>query len=146
MPFYNKNVSTKEDYQFGFKNEKQLKNKIEEILKCSLEETSRYNSFDFINTLLKIFVELKSRRISKEQYSTTFINYQKIEKINQLGLRKGLDSNNNYYFFFNYTNGLYYIKYDKQLFDTFQKKDTFLQKRRCMLKNLLIPTDTLIKC
>ena len=139
---YNKNVRklNKIDYQFGFKKEQELKNKIEEILKCSLEETSRYNSFDFINTLLKMFVELKSRRISKEQYSTTFVNYQKIEKINKM------DCNNNFYFFFNYTNGLYYIKYDKELFDTFETKDTFLQKRRCSLKNILIPTDKLIKC
>lgn len=130
----------KEDYSFGLKNERELKNKIEEILKCKLVETSRYNSFDFVNALLKLYIELKSRRISKEQYSTTFVNYRKIEKINKM------DSNNNFYFFFNYTNGLYYIKYDKELFDSFEKKDTFLQKRRCLLKNLLIPTNKLIKC
>jgi hypothetical protein len=69
---------------------------------------STYNNDD-----KSILVELKSRRISSNKYNDTIINLSKI--IN-------CSDDKSYYFFFQFIDGLYCIKYDKDLFKSFSKK------------------------
>ena len=138
-----KNIATKNDLTFGMENEITIKLILEKFFKFKLEKTlNQYHKMDFINKLLKIFIELKSRRFVYEKYSTTFINYHKIEYANKL-LEE--DKDNIIYIVFKYTDGLYYIKYDEYLFSTFKKQNIYLQKRDCMLFNYLIPTNKLIQ-
>ena len=136
-----RNIATKTDLTYGLTNEITIKSILEKFFKCKFEKTlNKYDKMDFINKLLKIFIELKSRRFAYEKYNTTFINFQKIEYANKL---LKADKDNKVYFVFKYTNGLYFIKYDEYLFSTFKKQNTYLPKRDCMIFNYLIPTDRL---
>jgi hypothetical protein len=67
----------------------------------------RYNKYDYIDD--KYSYELKSRTNEYNKYPTTLIGLDKIGP--------------NTIFLFYFTDGLYYIEYDKQLFDTFEIKD-----------------------
>jgi len=93
------------DYNFGIKKEKELKPKIEEFFKIDLIKTiGKYNLFDF--TGKDTYIELKSRKNTKEQYPTTIIGCNKIKKADEL-VKKG----NRVIFIFNFTNSLDYWEY-----------------------------------
>ena len=80
----------------------------------SFKDTEKtFSAFDFADETNTIFAELKTRRNRKDAYPTTMVNLSKIQKIVE---------GNTYYFCFKFTDGLYYIKYDKTLFDTFEIK------------------------
>lgn len=98
------------DYNFGKNEEVKVLSKIREhfgdenIKEC----IDQYSKFDFISD--NYLYELKSRRNKYDQYPTTLIAIDKIIK------------DKNMIFLFNFTDGLFYIKYDKELFDKYQKK------------------------
>ena len=139
----NSNIATKKDLSFGLNNEITTKNILETFFNCKLDKTeNKYAKIDFINKLLKIFIELKSRRFGKNKYDTTFINYSKIEYSNKL-LEQDKDSK--IYFCFKYTDGIYYIQYNKDIFSNFSKSNTYLPARNCMIFNYHIPVNKLIK-
>tara|TARA_R100000541_G_scaffold11969_5_gene20249 strand:+ start:8515 stop:8952 length:438 start_codon:yes stop_codon:yes gene_type:complete len=93
------------DYDFGIAKEKQIQPELQEFFKVNLEKTKgRYNLFDFIGE--NVYMELKSRKNKKEQYPTTIIGMNKINKANEL-IKEG----NKVFFIFNFTNSLDFWEY-----------------------------------
>ena len=98
------------DVKFGADNEI----KVIDIIKRHWKDdtitktTDRYCKYDFENE--NCIWELKSRRNTKNKYPTTIIPEHKL-----------IDNPKDYYFVFYFTDGCSYIKYDKELFDTFKR-------------------------
>ena len=85
------------------------------LLDSSIELSSdKFSAFDYYNQDKTICVELKTRNCRMATYPTTMIPLSKI--------RKCTDDNVKYYFFFRFENGIKYIRYDKDQFNTFEKK------------------------
>lgn len=100
------------DVAFGFDNE----TKVIDILKNNwkdeniIKTTDRYCKYDFESD--NCIWELKSRRNTKTQYPTTIIPEHKL-----------LDIPKEYYFVFYFKNNVCcYIKYDRDLFQSFKRK------------------------
>ena len=72
-----------------------------------------YAPFDFRTKNKSTFIELKTRTNSKDKYPTTMVGQSKVEIAKQYPKKK-------FIFCFQYTDGLYYIPYSKELFDTFE--------------------------
>jgi hypothetical protein len=91
------------DYNFGLKKEVEI---LEIIKKYFNDDTiiklNKYNVFDFKGIS---YYELKSRNNEYNKYSSTMIGNNKIIKASQL--------DDDVYFLFSFTDGLYYWKYDK---------------------------------
>lgn len=68
--------------------------------------------FDFVSE--KSCVELKSRTFEMAKYPTTIVGTNKVRLAEA-------DSNKSYYFVFRFTDGVFYIKYNKTLFAKFKK-------------------------
>jgi hypothetical protein len=96
------------DIKFGFKNEKDTIDIIRLYFQDNIQKMKRYDKYDFMGECC--YYELKSRRNKYRDYPTTLIPADKI------------DDTKNIIFIFNFTDGLYYIKYNKEIFDTFEKK------------------------
>ena len=96
----------KKDYTFGLKKEIEL---LPTIRKFFNDETiiklDDYNIFDFKGD--NKYIELKSRNCNHNKYPTTMIGYNKI--------KKALELNEDIYFIFNFTDGIYYFKFDKNI-------------------------------
>jgi|APCry1669191674_1035369.scaffolds.fasta_scaffold39453_2 hypothetical protein len=96
----------KKDYTFGLKKEVEL---LPTIRKFFNDETiiklDDYNIFDFKGD--NKYIELKSRNCNYNKYPTTMIGYNKI--------KKALELNEDIYFIFNFTDGIYYFKFDKNI-------------------------------
>ena len=94
----------KKDYTFGIKKEIEL---LPIIKKAFNDETitqlDRLNVFDYKGD--NKYIELKSRNNSYNKYPTTMIGYNKI--------KKALELNEDVYFIFNFTDGIYYYKFDR---------------------------------
>jgi len=104
-----------EDYQFGTTSEEQTLSTIRTIDPTIQRNQDRYSPFDYNNEGNTIFVELKTRNNAKNKYPTTMLPYSKV-KIAEANINK------TYYFAFKFTDGIYYIQYNKNLFDTFEVK------------------------
>lgn len=115
-------MSYKTDYEFGKSNEENVYNQIvkrwdnREIKKT----TEKYSPFDFYCDKYKY--ELKSRKCNYSTYPTTMISTEKL-------------GNYKLYLLFSFTDGLYYIKYKKSLFKTFESKP-FQRKGRTDIKDI----------
>jgi hypothetical protein len=115
-------MSKKVDLKLGEQNEKSLISIISNFIKTDLiKDDNIYSIFDFHNEKNDIFVELKSRRIEHNKYPTALIGLNKVKKCN---------NTNDYYFIWNYNDGLFYLKYDKEIFDKFQIQDDYKIKYR----------------
>ena len=94
----------KKDYTFGIKKEIEL---LPIIKKAFNDETitqlDRLNVFDYKGD--NKYIELKSRNNNYNKYPTTMIGYNKI--------KKALELNEDVYFIFNFTDGIYYYKFDR---------------------------------
>lgn len=101
------------DLEYGTKKEVELLSTFKKIFNCdNLELAPKNYEFDYINNKLQI--ELKSRFNEYKKYPTTMIGKNKISFA---------DKNNKETFFcFNFTDGLYYIKYDKEKFKSYEEK------------------------
>jgi hypothetical protein len=99
----------------------------------------QYFPFDFKTNNNKLFIELKSRNNAKNTYPTTMVGQSKVDIAKTYPKKK-------FIFCFNFTDGLYYIPYEKELFDTFEIKHMGRHDRgRAELNNYcLIPVDKLI--
>ena len=64
----------------GEENEIKYKSDIERILDCNLDLTTKFHTFDYENKDEKILVELKCRNCFKNNYPTTMIGMNKINK------------------------------------------------------------------
>jgi hypothetical protein len=102
------------DYKYGKENEKKILKDLNNFFKDDIEIiTDKFSQYDFKGT--KNIYELKTRRNKYEDFPTTIIGANKI-----------LD---NIIFLFKFENGLYYIKYDENKFNTFEKKKFVRNKR-----------------
>jgi hypothetical protein len=100
----------RKDYNYGI----ECEDKVLEILNKNFnidgeirKSNSIYSSYDFISN--NYCYELKSRNNRYDEYPTTLIPKYKCNR-------------DNLYLLFYFTDGLYYIKYDKDLFETFEVK------------------------
>ena len=130
-------MSFQQDYEFGT----MCEDKVLDILNKHFgvdgeirKSEGRYCSYDFISKH-KCY-ELKSRTNEYDKYPTTMLGLDKCCR-------------DNLTFLFNFTDGLYYINYDEELFATFEKKK-FKRKdridKRDVEKNyLFIPIQHLTK-
>lgn len=99
------------DYQYGIQHQTALLPQLEAFFKDDLKEaTSKFAKYDYEGKTTSY--ELKSRTNKKDAYPTTCLPADKV----------CLSHSKKQVFLFNFTDGLYYIPYDKDLFDTFEKK------------------------
>jgi hypothetical protein len=105
---YNKKESFSSDNIMGKVNEDKVYNIINNYWnERNITKTNDiYSNYDFYDS--KYTYELKSRRCEHNKYSTTMIPEMKCHKRT--------------YLLFFFTDGLYYIRYNKKLFDNFEKK------------------------
>jgi hypothetical protein len=134
-------LSQAQDLRFGIKSEMSLRENIEKIVGDSLTINGGMSVFDYSNKTNTVYAELKTRRITHDRYDTAIIGKNKIDYC-----KPGVD----YYFVFSYVDGLYYIKYDKALFDTFEVNDNYVRGERADCYNpvqtvVMIPTRLLVK-
>jgi hypothetical protein len=93
------------DYQYGRQKECEILNKMNEYFHDNITQTeARYDAKDYVGD--KYRYEVKSRRINYNQYPTTIIPTDKVM--------------DNIYFLFNFIDGLYYIRYNKEVFSKFK--------------------------
>jgi hypothetical protein len=97
------------DYAFGLDGERSLLNSMS---KHFLTKTEQYEPFDFKNS--KMCIELKTRRNTKNAYPTTMVGANKVKVAEQD------TSGKRYVFAFKFTDGTYFVEYEKTLFDTFE--------------------------
>jgi hypothetical protein len=102
-------VNYERDYWYGQASEQAVKAQLERVF-GPLQSGDRYSKFDFWNDVYNI--ELKTRKCTVDNYPTTMIQCNKfvyaVDRVLVLA--------------FKYTDGLYFIQYDKALFDTFQMR------------------------
>jgi hypothetical protein len=125
------------DLLFGTKNEELALPLIENFLNCKLQKTRNYYISDFVNETYEI--ELKSRRVCHNQYAETKLGNNKIKYFEK--------SNKQCFIFYYFTDGLFYIQYDKDLFKTFEvKKDKLIRDGNISYcDNIFIPIKLLKK-
>jgi len=114
--------------QFGEKNETDFYNLLKQSgISNNITQTDKYSPYDFkikLNNKI-IYIELKSRKISKEQYDTTILALNKVNYFIDIPKR-----NKFYYAIFGFMTEnkemeYYYIKYDKDLFNSYEKQFIF---------------------
>lgn len=105
------NSTLKKDLEFGLKSEEKVKGTLEQAFGCPLTKQSSFCRMDFRNSSSTLYVELKTRRIRHNQYDTIIIGANKV--------RFCTDPDKDYYFVYSCLDGIYYIKYDEELFSTF---------------------------
>ena len=101
------------DVKLGSESERFMLPVIKQILKLDtlVQSKNPYSTFDYYAP--NYAVELKTRFCPSNQYVTTMIPLSKVLKC--------IDPNINYWFFFRFSDGVSYIKYNKDLFATFEK-------------------------
>jgi len=109
--------SFQNDLQFGLSNENNVIQQLSSYFKEEIEKTKpRYCPYDAISKTTKY--EIKTRRCCYQQYPTTIIPVSKVRNITDKLI-----------FVFHFTDGLYYIVYDKELFDTFEKQNIQIYRK-----------------
>ena len=110
-------ASQQQDLIFGLDQEKIVLPILEKYFNDKIQHTKdKYSKFDFQGEKFKY--ELKSRKIKHNQYKTALLGYNKKP-----------DDTQEQYFIFNYIDGIYYIKYEDTLFNSFDVKDFQRNKR-----------------
>jgi hypothetical protein len=111
------------DYARGIESESKTKSAIETITGCGMIKSPKTNSrFDFSNEEKTIYAELKTRFMNHDKYTTTLITASKVDLCDK-------DTSKVYYFVFAFDDGVYYLKYDKEVFSKFECKE-FCRIRR----------------
>ena len=115
-----------------------LRPKIEHKFKTKFKMTHYHHPFDFISE--NIYIELKTRNNNYNKYPTTMIGHNKLIKARELK-----NKNIKTYFFFRFTDGIYYIRYTDKLLDNIKSKIGGRFDRGCKELNLYsyIPIDQL---
>ena len=101
-------------------------------------EVDEYDRHDFWNASRSAKRELKTRRICHTQYPTALINQSKITH---------QDPNVKYTYIWKYTDGVFYLDYDKTLWDTFnvKKNHTVYRDGRYEIQPVIEVPSTLLK-
>ena len=105
-------ASLSNDLSFGKKSELSCKDKLDKFFATNLIHRGGFSTFDYDNGS-NIFVELKTRRIPHNMYPTAIIGANKVQAASK-------NPDNTYWFVYQYSDGLYGIKYDKEKFSKFQ--------------------------
>jgi hypothetical protein len=103
------------DLAFGLQSEHNNKATLEGFFGCGLKKTGQYDPMDYTDEAQTIFIEMKTRRIPHDQYPTALIGKNKVDFCEK--------SAASCYFVYVYSDGMFYCKYDKALFDTFECAD-----------------------
>lgn len=113
--------------QFGDINEKSFYNILKQNGINNIIRTDKYTPYDFkikLNNKI-VYIELKTRTISKDQYDTTILAKNKIDFFNDIPKQNKI-----FYAIFGFITDTkemeyYYIKYDKDLFNTYKNQVIF---------------------
>jgi hypothetical protein len=104
------------DFAFGTQSERINHKILENIFKTPFVRRGGKAIFDFDNIATSpgntIYAELKTRRINHDDYPTALIGSNKV-------YYASLNSKSEHWFIYNYKDGIFGIKYDKELFSTF---------------------------
>ena len=68
------------DLTYGDKKENALLRQLNDYFKIKLKKTKPFDRFDFIDEENKILIELKSRRVFKNNYYDTMVGFNKIQE------------------------------------------------------------------
>ena len=131
------------DIAFGTASELNNLETLQSFIGDTLERQGGYEVFDFANPAKTIYVELKTRRIRHDQYDTAIIGANKIAFCEQVPEVQ-------YWFAFCYSDGIYAIKYDRELFLNFEVRHNYFRGARSDTENraqsvVLIPVEHLQK-
>jgi hypothetical protein len=100
-------MAFKRDYEFGIKSQIDVFPILSTFFGGNITPTTnKMDPWDFVGD--DNVYELKSRCVTYSKYPTTIVGLDKIKDIAKKIV-----------FLFKFTDGLYYIRYDKALFDTF---------------------------
>lgn len=103
-------MAFKRDYDFGIKKQIDLFPTLSAFFGGNITPTTRkMDPWDYIGD--DCVYELKSRTNTYSKYPTTLVGLDKVKE----NMKKII-------FLFNFVDGLYYIEYEKNLFDTFEKQ------------------------
>ena len=113
--------------QFGDINETSFYNLLKQNSISNITQTDKYSPYDYkikLNNKI-IYIELKTRTIKREQYDKTILAVNKINFFIDIPKR-----NKFFYAIFGFiteTKGMeyYYIKYDTDLFNSYEKQTIF---------------------
>ena len=110
--------SFENDHLVGTTNEITIHDTLNNYFKDNLiHQKEKYKKYDYKGN--KYYYELKTRNNNYKTYPTTLIPYSK--------LMNGLEDKQ--IFIFSFKDGIYYIHYNKELFDTFDLMDFQRNKR-----------------
>ena len=99
------------DYNFGREQEIVLLPRLNEFFKDDIKPTTdKFHKYDYEGN--KYVYELKSRNCKMESYPTTLLPADKVIRPNGGGFAPKTKKQ---IFLFNFTNGLYYIEYDEEV-------------------------------
>ena len=96
------------DLTYGLQKEVKIKPLFEKHFGIKFAKLDKYNTFDFSSVDKKILIELKSRRVDKNQYPSTMVGYNKIKKAVQ-NLAQGREV----YFTFAFKDYICYYKFEE---------------------------------
>ena len=113
--------------QFGDINETSFYNILKQNGINNIIRTDKYTPYDFkikLNNKI-VYIELKTRTISKDQYDTTILAKNKIDFFNDIPKKNKI-----FYAIFGFITDIkemeyYFIKYDKDLFNTYKNQVIF---------------------
>lgn len=135
-------------YNFGIQSEMEIVHILKQYFNETVtKSTYRYAKHDFYDHFDNRY-ELRTRQFHKDKYATTAIAYDKLDCKLQNTIKGDL------YLMFRFTDGLFYIKYDRDEFEPFVVKNfsrstprlkdgkVFTDKSR---PHIFIPVNKLIK-
>ena len=128
------------DLSFGCEKEENIINLLREYFHSNNIEKmkDKYCIYDAEDISTSTRYEIKARRHKFATYPSTIISYKK---------RNGATKGTKLLFVFGFTDGLYYIKYDEELFNTFETKNISYHRFGCAAKPVLhycIPNEYLL--
>ena len=104
-----RNIFYSNDYKFGTEQEDLVLPKLREFFKRDIKKSEdKYAKSDYYDN--DFYYEMKSRTNAYKKYPTTMITEDKIREDKKLIL------------LFNFTDGLYYIEYNKEKFANYERK------------------------
>jgi hypothetical protein len=134
MTFY------EDEYLFGLKKETELKDIIQIYFNTTeLRKLSKFHPFDYKTS--NCFFEIKTRRTRLNDFPTTLIGY------NKFVFAEALQNFENCYFIFQFIDGLYYYKYEKNDINIYEQKHIYRRDRNETTSkyHMLIPNEKLTK-
>jgi len=136
-------ATQKQDLIFGKKAEEESVDMLEQYLNTTLQHKGSYSVLDFENPTKTVFVELKARRIRSDTFDTAIVGLNKVAMMDSI-------SDTEYYIAFKYLDGLFTIKYEKELFDCYEVRHDYMRGSRSDCNNkpqsvVMVPIKDLTK-